>query len=191
MAKVELAMDSHCRLGESPVSYPSGNLRFVDIEGCKIFSFDTVANGLVQEVGTNGRLVGHIVPCASPSLPGYDLLASLDTAIVPVNFEGDDCQRSPVAAIPESHLDAPATKIRFNDGKVDFQGRLWAGSMAIDASRNPNSATKGRLYCLARTSSSASDASYELVEKLNQVGISNGTDWLGDHMYYIDTLTSV
>ena len=78
MARVELLMDSHCRLGESPVSYASGNLRFVDIEGCKIYSYDTVANRLVREVGTGGRLVGHIVPCASDALPGYDLLASLE-----------------------------------------------------------------------------------------------------------------
>lgn len=78
MAKVELVMDSHCRLGESPVSYASGNLRFVDIEGCKIYSYDTVANRSVREVGTEGKLVGHIVACASDALRGYDLLASLE-----------------------------------------------------------------------------------------------------------------
>ncbi|KAG0628433.1 hypothetical protein M758_1G026000 [Ceratodon purpureus] len=190
MARVELVVDSHCRLGESPVSYASGDIRFVDIEGCKIYSYDTVANRSVREVGTEGKVVGHIVACASDALPGYDLLASLDTAIVPVNFEGDDCKSNPIAVIPESHLD-PATKIRFNDGKVDLQGRLWAGSMAMDASRNPNSATKGYLYCLQRgTSVKATDASpsYELVQKLDQVGISNGTDWYGDRMYYIDSL---
>ena len=65
-------------LGESPVSYASGNLRFVDIEGCKIYSYDIVANRLVREVGTGGRLVGHIVPCGSDALSGYDLLASLE-----------------------------------------------------------------------------------------------------------------
>lgn len=184
-------MDSHCRLGESPVSYPSGHLRFVDIEGCMIFAFDTIANRHVGEVATDGKLVGHIVPCASTSLPGYDLLASLDTAIVPVNFGGDDCKRTPIAAIPDSHLDA-ATKIRMNDGKVDFQGRLWAGSMAMDASRNPNSATRGRLYCLQRAATDASSSpAFELVEKLDQVGISNGTDWFGHHMYYIDSLKPV
>jgi gluconolactonase len=200
MAKVELAFDSHCRLGESPVSYSSGALRFVDIEGCKIFEFDSIANRHVREVTTNGKLVGHIVPCASPSLSGYDLLAALDTAIVPVNFEGEDSTSEDciVVSIPTSHLDAVA-KIRLNDGKVDSQGRLWAGSMAVDASRNPNSATKGRLYCLERAVSSSSlqdadevsSSSYKLVEKLDQVGISNGTDWYGNHMYYIDSLKRV
>lgn len=186
MAKVELALDSKCRLGESPVSYPSGSLRFVDIEGCKIYEYNTIADQQVREIGTDGRLVGHIVACASPALPGYDLLASLDTVIVPVNFDGDD-KGAHIAAIPDSHLD-DATKIRLNDGKVDFQGRLWAGSMAMDASRNPNSATKGRLYCLQRA---ADESSLELVEKLDQVGISNGTDWFGNHMYYNDSLKAV
>ena len=199
MAKVELVFDSHCRLGESPVSYSSGGLRFVDIEGCEIFEFDTRANRHVREVTTNGKLVGHIVPCASPSLSGYDLLAALDTAIVPVNFEGEDStSEDGIVSIPESHLDAVA-KVRMNDGKVDYQGRLWAGSMATDASRNPNSATMGRLYCLQRAVSSSSlenadevsSSSYELVEKLDQVGISNGTDWYGNHMYFNDSLERV
>lgn len=191
MAKVQLVLDSHCRLGESPVSYTSGGIHFVDIEGCRIHSFDTVANRHVRDVETGGRLVGHIVASASPALPGYDLIASLETSLVPVNFEGGDCNSSPIATIPELHLD-PATKIRFNDGKVDFQGRLWVGSMAMDASRNVNNATKGHLYCLQRATplKDTPDASplYELVDKLDQVGISNGTEWYGDHMYYIDSL---
>lgn len=143
-----------------------------------------------------------VVPCQVGALEGAWDCAEVSclgdcsqTAIVPVNFEGDECKSSPVAVIPESHLD-PATKIRFNDGKVDPQGRLWAGSMAMDASRNPNSATKGYLYCLQRGASlkgsdDPSSPSYELVQKLDQVGISNGTDWYGDLMYYIDTLKAV
>jgi hypothetical protein len=81
MAKVELAMDSRCCTGESPVSYASGSLLFVDIEGCKIHAFDTVANRAVREVATNGRKVGNVVPCASPALPGFDLLASLEVSL--------------------------------------------------------------------------------------------------------------
>jgi sugar lactone lactonase YvrE len=107
---------------------------------------------------------------------------------VPVNLEGDDCNSRPIATIPAPHLD-PATKIRFNDGKVDPQGRLWAGSLAMDASRNPNSATKGFLYCLQRATDPS--PSYELVQKLDHVGISNGTDWYGELMYYIDSLKQV
>lgn len=80
MAKVELAMDSGCSTGESPLSYASGNVVFVDIEGCKILGFDTVANRPVREVATNGRMVGNVVPCASPFLPGYDMLACIEVS---------------------------------------------------------------------------------------------------------------
>lgn len=187
MAKVELAMDSGCSTGESPLSYASGNVVFVDIEGCKILGFDTVANRPVREVATNGRMVGNVVPCASPFLPGYDMLACIETSVVPVNFDGNNCKSDHLATIPDAHLDE-AKPIRFNDGKVDFQGRLWAGSMGMDPDRYPES---GRLYCMQRGASvkgTEAGASYDLVEKLSPVGISNGTDWYGQHMYYIDSV---
>lgn len=187
MAKVELAMDSRCCTGESPVSYASGSLLFVDIEGCKIHAFDTVANRAVREVATNWRKVGNVVPCASPALPGFDLLASLETSVVPVSFSGNDCSSDYIATVPDAHLDAERP-IRFNDGKVDFQGRLWAGTMALDPTKNPES---GRFYCLQRAGSATGTeiaTPYELVEKLGPVGISNGTEWDGQYMYYIDSL---
>ncbi|KAG0560064.1 hypothetical protein M758_10G146200 [Ceratodon purpureus] len=187
MAKVELAMDIRCSTGESPVSYASGNVHFVDIEGCMIHAFDTVANRPVGGVSTNGRMVGNVVPCASPGLPGFDLLACVETSILPVNFYGNDVSGTYVASVPDSDLNA-AKPIRFNDGKVDFQGRLWAGTMAMDPEQNPES---GRLYCLERGKSlngGEKRASYDLVEKISPVGISNGTEWYGQHMYYIDSL---
>jgi len=107
----------------------------------------------------------------------------LQTSIVPLNFYGDDSKSEPIATIHDSHID-PAIKIRFNDGKVDLQGRLWAGSMAMEPLQNP---TAGRLYCLER----AAGKSYDLVEKICPVGISNGTDWYGEQMYFIDSLASV
>lgn len=182
MAKVELALDTHCITGESPVSYSNGSLLFVDIEGCRIHDFDTVANRHVRAITTNDRMVGNVVPCASPALAGYDLLACLETSVVPVNFKGDNCKSDAMATIHDSHID-PEIKIRFNDGKVDLQGRLWAGTMAMDPETNPKA---GRLYSLGRTAG----RSYDLVEKISPVGISNGTDWIGEHMYYIDSLAS-
>lgn len=103
---------------------------------------------------------------------------------MPVNFYGNDCKSEHIATIPDSHID-PATKIRFNDGKVDLQGRLWAGSMALAPHENPKA---GRFYCLQRA---AGADVYDLVEKISPVGISNGTDWYGEHMYYIDSLRPV
>lgn len=114
----------------------------------------------------------------------------LQTSVVPVNFDGNNCKSDHLATIPDAHLDE-AKPIRFNDGKVDFQGRLWAGSMGMDPDRYPES---GRLYCMQRGASvkgTEAGASYDLVEKLSPVGISNGTDWYGQHMYYIDSVQPV
>lgn len=64
---------------------------------------------------------------------------------------------------------------RFNDGKCDSRGRLWAGTM----NDNDRSASLYRV-----TSNSVSTA-------LTGVGISNGIAWNSNStlMYYIDTPT--
>lgn len=80
MAKVELAVDVHCRTGEGPVSYPNGTLLFVDIEGCDIHEYDTVAKKHVRALPTNGKMPGNVVPCCSSNLKNYDLIASLDVS---------------------------------------------------------------------------------------------------------------
>lgn len=77
MARVEMAMDCRCLTGESPVSHASGEMHFVDIEGCTIHGYDTVAGRPCRNLSTEGRMVGNVVPCASPAMANIDLLASL------------------------------------------------------------------------------------------------------------------
>jgi len=66
---------------------------------------------------------------------------------------------------------------RFNDGKCDSQGRLWAGNMAYDLSPG-----EGNLYCLRPDLS--------LDKKLTDLDLPNGLDWNSDKkvFYFIDTL---
>lgn len=116
--------------------------------------------------------------------------------MVPVSFSdtNDSKGREHIAIVPDAHLHAAHT-FRFNDGKVDPCGRLWAGIMATDALENPDASKLGRLYCVQRatTPSKHTDlaATYEIVEKLGDIGISNGLEWSGGHMYYIDSLKPV
>ena len=67
--------------------------------------------------------------------------------------------------------------------------------MTTDALENPDASKLGRLYCVQRatTPSKHTDlaATYEIVEKLGDIGISNGLEWSGGHMYYIDSLKPV
>ena len=76
--------------------------------------------------------------------------------------------------IADPERDTPAN--RFNDGKCDPAGRLWAGTMEFDGEPD-----RGALYCL--------DTDGTVTRKFGNVTISNGIVWSldGRTMYYIDT----
>jgi sugar lactone lactonase YvrE len=69
-------------------------------------------------------------------------------------------------------------RIRFNDGKCDPAGRLWAGTMELQGEPE-----MGALYRL--------DPDRRVHQILDRVTISNGLAWSHDRrrMYYIDTPT--
>jgi sugar lactone lactonase YvrE len=68
-----------------------------------------------------------------------------------------------------------AGNIRFNDGRVDRQGRFWAGSMV-----EGNGAPMGKLYCLQGS---------EAAVCLTDIAISNSICFSpdGQHLYFSDT----
>lgn len=65
---------------------------------------------------------------------------------------------------------------RMNDGKVDPAGRMWAGTMADDATPGA-----GALYRL--------DPDWQVTQHLDGLTVSNGLDWSADGrtMYFIDS----
>ncbi|QIL91329.1 SMP-30/gluconolactonase/LRE family protein [Microbulbifer sp. SH-1] len=67
--------------------------------------------------------------------------------------------------------------VRFNDGKVDRQGRFWAGTMAEDGREEP----AGVLYCL--------EVNGVVSEQVKGVHISNGCCWdvSSSHFYFADS----
>ena len=69
--------------------------------------------------------------------------------------------------------------IRFNDGKVDRQGRFWAGTMVEKG--DPAIRREGCLYSL--------DGAFELQEHVRGIGISNGLCWSPEakYMYFADS----
>ena len=75
---------------------------------------------------------------------------------------------------PEDHL----PDNRFNDGKCDPAGRLWAGTMAIDESHGA-----GALYCL--------HPDLTVHRMVPNVSVSNGLAWSLDQktMYFVDSPT--
>lgn len=68
--------------------------------------------------------------------------------------------------------------LRFNDGKCDPNGRLWAGTMSMERKKE-----QGAFYRL--------DKDLTLKTIIEPISISNGLDWDRENhvMYYIDTPT--
>lgn len=146
--------------GEGPL-WHDGRLYYVDIEGHAIIAFDPATGA--EQVWPVGQRVGMVAPRAAGGLlwagdGGFfflDPATGLSTAI----------------ADPEPHL----PDNRFNDGKCDPAGRLWAGTICLK--KRPEAA----LYCL--------HPDLRVEKKVSPVTNSNGLAWSRDArtLFYIDT----
>ncbi|GBG72442.1 hypothetical protein CBR_g12018 [Chara braunii] len=190
--KVELALDCRAVLGESPVCVASGEVYFVDITGKLIYAYNP-SNGSHETIGTGGKYVGFVVPRANGGL-----MAALEDEIISVDVarsgKSPNSQTDTVAGLRlgSVHARIPAANqraheghdFRFNDGKCDPQGRLWAGDMNIKWRTPKPDFPKGSLYVLEK----GGDL---LTEKVADVLLSNGLAWssAGDRMFYIDSGT--
>ena len=146
--------------GEGPL-WHGNRLLYVDIEAHKILSFDPATGQ--ETIWDVGQRVGTVVPRASGGLvwagdDGFFFLDETTGVSTPI-------------ADPEPGI----TDNRFNDGKCDPAGRLWAGTICLK--KQPEAA----LYCLH------TDLTVE--KKFGPVTNSNGIVWSADArtMYYIDT----
>nr|KAG5714117.1 hypothetical protein BaRGS_020445 [Batillaria attramentaria] len=72
---------------------------------------------------------------------------------------------------------------RFNDGKCDPRGRIWAGTSGYEKQDNVIDPDMGSLYSL--------DLDRSVTKHLSGISVSNGLTWSGDNrvMYYIDSPT--
>ena len=113
--QVDCIADVKAVLGEGPV-WVAGEaaLYWVDINGEKIFRRD--GNGAVRSWDTPMR-IGSLAPRA-----GGGFVAGTNQGLAFVDL---DAEHYEVFANPEAEL----ASNRFNDGKVDRQGRFWAGTM--------------------------------------------------------------
>ena len=146
--------------GEGPI-WHGDRLLYVDIETYKIIAF-TPSTGK-EQIWDVGQRVGTVVPRASGGLlwagdNGFFFLDEATGISTPI-------------ADPEPNL----PDNRFNDGKCDPAGRLWAGTICLQ--KRPDAS----LYCLH------TDLSVE--KKFGPVTNSNGIIWncAANTMYYIDT----
>jgi sugar lactone lactonase YvrE len=162
--EARLLADTRSFLGEGPVWDPSrGVIDWVDIMAARLHSTDILTGDTTTVVLP--APVGCIVPRARG---GW--VAALTDGFWAVEPDGSTHLLASV--------DADRPEIRFNDGRCDPAGRLWAGTMALDF--RPDA---GALYRL--------DPELSVHRMVAPVTISNGIDWSPDSstMYYVDTPT--
>lgn len=162
---MELVQDSKAVLGEGPCwDEESRKLYWVDIKGRHIHIYSPEAHQ--DEIIDVGQYVGIAIPRVSGGL-----IITLQHG-----FYHLDSSSKAISLIRE--IESKDVSIRFNDGKCDAAGRLWAGTMDIQHSKK-----SGALYCM--------DNSLKVRRMLSGVTISNGLGWSPDnkHMYFIDTPT--
>lgn len=163
----ELLINTKSVIAEGPLwEEGTGSLYFIDLLGNRIYRYSD-GKLLTMQLDQN-------IGCICLRERG-GLLAGMQHG-----FYFIDEKRKTVEAIADPESDKPEN--RFNDGKADPRGRLWAGTMSksLDTGYGDTS-PQGKLYCLN------ADLTYQT--KLEPVTLSNGLDWSPDEktMYYIDT----
>jgi sugar lactone lactonase YvrE len=156
-----------CELGESPFWHPAEHMLYwVDIPGQKIHRANVQLGNM--EAWDMPLEPGCIAPAASGGL----VIALRDGVYRAQEWGG------PLSLLQRFDHD-PATT-RFNDGKADPQGRLWAGTMF-----EPRTAPKGELFSL-----DCRDGRAPLVQLMaTGATIANGVAWSPDQRtaYWTDT----
>lgn len=151
-------------LGESPFwDVATHTLYWVDIKGKKIYRYHPTTQKI--SICRVSRLVGFAMPVSATHV-----IAGLQDGLYKIDLE--DAAEQELAPLPSDN-----GVVRFNDGKCDVAGRIWAGTMALDESSN---AALGALYRCTGNGIVEIDAPY---------GIANGKGWSPDGtvFYHIDT----
>ena len=162
-SKATLAYAAANSLGEGPVWHAARQSFFwVDIEGKKLNELQWPGKQ-VQSWPVPQR-IGMIVP-----YDDFNLLVALQDGLYLFNLEVAELQW--LVGVEKELLEN-----RPNDGKCDSEGRLWLGTMHVDARENA-----GSLYCI--------DENKTVTQQLTSLTISNGMAWSRDnkHFYFIDS----
>ena len=158
-------LDVKAKLGESPTwSASEQALWFVDIHAPSLHRFDPVTGAdaaipMPSSIGCFGlRARGGFVVALRDGIWFADAHGRLERKVADAPYD------------PDHH--------RFNDGRVDRQGRFWVGSM--NERRDAASAALHRL-----------DADHTFHRMLDGITVSNGIAWSPDNrtMYHADTPT--
>jgi L-arabinonolactonase len=164
MNEIRCIANPHARVGEGPVWDDRRHvLWWIDIKNPRLFRYDP-ATGENREFGMPER-IGCVAPRENGGLIGAFMSG----------FKWIDPETGAMTPIADPEPERPGN--RFNDGKCDRRGRLFAGTMD-----NAEVECTGTLYRLDP------DLSVQLM--CTDVHLSNGLGWSPDDhvMYYTDSL---
>ena len=162
-------------LGESPFWHPTEKMLYwIDIPGKKIHRASL--DGMVTEGWDMPQEPG----CIAPAKRGGLVIALRDGIYRAAHWQSE--------LVKIASVDYDTATQRFNDGKCDTAGRLWAGSMF-----EPRTQRLAALYCLdARgTVEQKSAPKFDIVQK--EAILANGLGWSPDNttMYWADTVDQI
>lgn len=160
------SIDVKNTLGEGVIwNHQSGAVWWTDIQECIIYRYHLASKTLSQ--------------WSTPERVGCMGFIENDSRLI-VAFESGfayfDCESGAVDYLAKPEAQVLGT--RFNDGRVDRQGRFWSGTMVENADINTQ---LGSLYLLGRDNSAE--------RKVSEVTISNGLCFSPDSqvMYHSDS----
>lgn len=161
---VPALMQHRSRLGEGALWHTrTGRLYWIDIAGQAAHAYEPAGGRTLTAL--LGESVGTLVPTRRG-----EVLVALQRRLAFLDFNG-----ARLAPFPQEPL-LPVTQ-RFNDGKCDSAGRLWVGSMALDAA-----AGHGALWCVG--------AELRAQIRRTELSIPNGIAWSSDGLtlYHVDSV---
>ena len=167
-------------LGESPFWHPLEKMLYwVDIPGKKLLRTQPVLH--VGEVSIVD--VWHLPQepgCIAPAKRG-GLVIALRDGIYRAQVWGAELQK--IASVRYD-----TANIRFNDGKCDTLGRLWAGTMY-----EPRTQRLAELYCIDARGTVDAKTAARITVMQNDAILANGLAWSPDDrtMYWADTVDHV
>jgi len=165
MSDVDVAVLLECELGEGPRWDPdSRRLLFVDVLAGRLLAASEEGDLILD------RTIGQALGAVNRTSDGGLVLCARDGVYLAASDGNDLRLLAPVEA------DRP--DLRMNDAACDPAGRLWAGTMAFDATPDA-----GTLYRI--------DAYGTVTAMTTALTISNGLGWSPDarYMYFVDSPT--
>ncbi|KAJ8967886.1 hypothetical protein NQ314_002591 [Rhamnusium bicolor] len=173
--KIERIVEN-CELAEGPHwDEETQALYFVDIPGKAIYKY-VPATKKITKASTGLKHVSLIIPIKGQK---DKFLVTLDRELSVISWDGESDKITVDEVITEIENNPETIHNRFNDGKCDPSGRLWAGSISLSESGEFQSGN-GSFYSFEKN---------KVTKFISGVTISNGIAFITERkkMYYIDS----